>query len=247
MVFHNIVGNTITAVIDGQYYTMNINSPGAEEVCELLNDPEGQETRLTYLFNKAEGIKQFCNGEVEVKNNSVYYKGRVIDNVLTRKILQFIDEKLPYKPLIKFLERLMKNPSRRSVEQLYPFMEHEKLQISSDGKLIAYKGVRSDYYDIHSGTVYNGAGTTPPPFDRNEVDDDPARGCSYGYHVGSYEYASTWCGTVGHVMRVLVDPESVVSVPHGYNHAKVRCTEYTVLEEVFPSDMVQVSALNEEW
>lgn len=242
---YSIVGNTITCLIDSKLYTINIKRPEAAEISDILNDPSPDTEQLKYLFNKASAIKAYCKGEVEVKGNTVYYNDKPVHNAVTDRILEFMRKGLPYKPLIKFLERLMRNTSMRSVEQLYPFMEHAGLQITSDGMIIAYKGVRNDYYDVHSGTIRNMPGDSPERLNRNEVDDDPQSACSYGYHVGSWQYAS---GFGPRVMRVIVDPGSVVAVPYDCQSQKVRCTYYEVLDEVDVSnfDVDSVSPYNDE-
>lgn len=226
---YQIVGNTITCIVDGQVYTINTRRNEAEEICEILNDPNPDTDRLKLLFNRASAIESYCHNEVVVKGNQVFYEGKPIHNSVTKRILDFMSRGLPYKPLIAFLKRLMKNPSMNSVEQLYPFMEHVGLQITSEGMIIAYKGVRDNYYDCHSGTIRNMPGDSPESLRRNEVDDDPDVGCSYGYHVGSWQYAHTFGRRV---MRVLVDPAEIVSVPHECANQKVRCTYYEVLDEV---------------
>lgn len=233
-VAYNVVGNTLTCLINGKLYSMNTSCPEIQNAYDILNETPVDAEALLRVFNKVHAVAGYCEGDVKVEGNTITYKGRAIRNELTDKIIKFMDEGAPFKPLLKFMERLMKNPSKRSVDQLYPFMQHVGLQISSEGMLIAYKGVDANLKDVHTHSVDNSPGTTPPPFNRNEVDDDPNVGCSYGYHVGSWEYAS---GFGSRTMRVEVDPGVVVAIPHDCNHQKVRCTEYKVLDEVNVSDM----------
>jgi hypothetical protein len=59
------------------------------------------------------------------------------------------------------------------------------------------------------------------------VDDDANSACSFGLHVGTWDYASTF----GHgaTLTVRVDPANVVSVPHDCNTQKIRTCEYDVI------------------
>jgi hypothetical protein len=138
---------------------------------------------------------------------------------------------------------LQNNPSAASVAELYDFMSYKELPITEDGLLIAYKGVRSDGYSAHGnlgtvvtsgevndeGRILNRVGDVIEVA-RNQVDDDRARGCSFGLHVGSYGYAKDFGGYSGQLLTVSVDPADVVSVPTDSSFQKMRVSKYTVLE-----------------
>ena len=59
-------------------------------------------------------------------------------------------EGLPFEPLVKLFENLMKNISYQTRTQLYDFLEHKNLPITEDGCFLAYKAVNSDYKDKYS-------------------------------------------------------------------------------------------------
>jgi hypothetical protein len=63
---------------------------------------------------------------------------------------------------------------------------------------------------------------------RGKVDDDFRRGCSFGFHVGTREYATSWGPRT---MLVKVDPADVVSVPSDCECQKLRTSRYTVVCE----------------
>ena len=135
---------------------------------------------------------------------------------------------LPYKPLVRFLDKLMLNPSRRAVNELYTFLEHKNMPLTADGNFIAYKGVKHDFTDHYSGKFDNSVGQTLE-MARNKVCDDAEIGCSYGFHAGSYEYAKGYSSGGGHLMLVEIDPQDVVSVPHDCNCQKLRTAKYKVV------------------
>lgn len=74
------------------------------------------------------------------------------------------------------------------------------------------------------GVIPNFVGATVT-MDRRDVDDDFSQDCSYGLHVGSFKYASTFAT---HLLEVAVAPEDVVSVPK-YDTNKLRTCRYEVL------------------
>lgn len=168
---------------------------------------------------------------VTVAGGMVYYKGQVIHNAVAERIIQFMAENLPAEPLILFLENLMQNSSRHSVEQLYRFLENQKLPITEDGCFLGYKRVKDDWFDFHSGTIDNSIGKVIE-IERNLVDDDFSHDCSYGLHVGSIDYVRGF-NSGGHVLVVKVNPRDAVAVP-AEDHTKIRVCRYEVLEEADP-------------
>jgi hypothetical protein len=127
------------------------------------------------------------------------------------------------------MENLLENPSKRSVDELYGFLEKNNLPITPDGHFLAYKKVRNDYKDVYSGTMDNSPGqvVTMP---RNKVDDDKDRTCSVGLHFCSEGYLNHFGGE--RVVIVKVNPRDVVSIPSDYNNTKGRACQYEVIGEV---------------
>jgi len=158
----------------------------------------------------------------------VLYDGEAIHNLVVEKIMTFMRGGLPYKPLVKFLGKLMENPSSRSVNELYRFLEHKNMPLTADGNFLAYKGVNENFTDFYSGKFDNSVGKTLN-MRRNGVCDDANMGCSSGFHAGSYEYAKGYASGGGHLMVVEIDPRDVVSVPHDCSCQKLRTSKYVVV------------------
>ena len=124
----------------------------------------------------------------------------------------------------------MANPSRRAINELYSFLSHKNLPITDAGTFLAYKSVRSDYTDHHTGEFNNSIGNTLE-MTRNSVCDDHNQGCSVGFHAGSLEYASSFGGSGSVLLIVEIDPADVVSVPSDCNCQKLRTCKYKVVAE----------------
>lgn len=130
--------------------------------------------------------------------------------------------KLPYRSLVNFWRKLRTNPSHRAVQGLFRFLSKNHFPITEDGHFLAYKGVKADWKDCHTGTISNKIGLTVE-MPRNQVDENPNEACSSGLHVASYNYAHTGYGgghagsngEKGHTIVVRVDPADVVAVPYG--------------------------------
>ena len=158
---------------------------------------------------------------------------------LQKRLMEYAENGYPADAFVKFLDRLLSNPSRRSIETFYGFIEQQGLTIDAEGYVIGYKGVNQNLRDCHTGTVDNSPGQHPK-MDRRLVDDDPANECSTGFHFGGWEYAHTFGPRM---VLVKVDPANLVCVPHDCSQGKVRVCEYEVLKEVTPES--QMKALYE--
>jgi len=225
MIPYILTDNSLTIVVDGKALTMENSNPSFNEAKKLLSQEKYDE--LPNLFDTPMAVEKFAEGNISVSDGEVRYNNEVIHNHVVGRILDFMRQGLPYKPLVRFLDKLMDNPSRRAVNELYAFLEHKAMPLTPDGNFLAYKGVRSDYTDWHSGTCPNKVGDVNE-MPRRNVCDDANIGCSYGFHAGSLDYARHY-GNGGHLMVVEIDPSDVVSVPLDCDQQKLRTAKYKVV------------------
>ena len=218
--------NSLTVSVEGKTYTINSGHPSWRQAIESLKRKDYDSLKDLVSVKKA--FSAFTGDKVKVIDNQVFFNGEPIHNYLSDKILSFMEKGLPHESLIKFLERLMANPSRRAVNELYAFLSHKNLPVTDAGTFLAYKSVRSDYTDHYSGNFNNSIGNTLE-MTRNNVCDDHSQGCSVGFHAGSLEYASSFGGGESVLLIVEIDPADVVSVPSDCNCQKLRTCKYTVV------------------
>jgi len=225
MIPYILTDNSLTIVVDGKALTMESSNPSFNEAKKLLSEEKYNE--LPDLFDMPKAVERFAEGNIKVSDGEVSYKGEVIHNHVVGRILDFMRQGLPYKPLTRFVEKLMENPSRRAVNELYAFLEHKNMPLTPDGNFLAYKGVRSDFTDWHSGRFANEVGDVNE-MPRRNVCDNANIGCSDGFHAGSLDYARQY-GNGGHLMVVEIDPADVVSVPLDCDQQKLRTCKYKVV------------------
>jgi len=186
--------------------------------------------KLLDIMNPRQTMLKFTEGNISFDDSgAATYRGSEISNYVITKILELKAANLPWRPLAKFLDRLMANPSSRAVAELYRFLETENLPITDDGHFLAYKRVRENWLDFHSGKISNKIGESPS-MPRNEVDDDFNHGCSHGLHAGSLAYVAGF-NSGGHLIIVKIDPADVVSIPKE-DVRKLRTCRYTVMKEM---------------
>lgn len=221
--------NSITVVFNGEMPKVIRNDhPNFKKCREAIRNRDWN--NLHKLINVEETVRKYVSSNgIRVENGTLYYNNEPMHGLIVDRVFQFMREDLPFEPLIKFIENMMQNPSYRSRNELYSFLEHEGLPITEDGNFLAYKAVRNDYRDIYSGKFYNGIGcrvTMPRP----NVDDDCNRGCSAGLHAGSLDYVRNYGSGDSKFLIVKINPRDVVSVP-SEDSRKLRCCEYIVLSE----------------
>lgn len=216
---------------EGEQHSIGDTHPNFEAIIEALNEERWED--LNDLLSVRATVARELDGVEISDNGDVTFNGRPIHNTLADRIVQFMQRGLPWQPLARFLSNLMENPSNRAVNELYSFLENQGIALTPDGCFLAYKGVRSDFMDVYSGTFDNNVGQIHE-MPRNEVDDDADRTCSNGFHVGAHKYATSWAGS-GNVMLVKVNPRDAVSVPADHDAQKLRVCRYEVVEIAPPA------------
>ena len=220
----------IAATINGVSYTIDTDHPKYKPALGAIRSRDWD--TFIDLVNITQQVQGYFSGSgVQIVNGAVTFNGEIIHNSLTGRILKFMRDDLPYEPLLKFFGNLMQNPSSRAVNELYDFLEAGELPITEDGCFLAFKNVRSNYMDIHSGTFRNQVGDVCE-MARNRVDEDKERTCSYGLHFCSIAYLPHFSDCAGgHTMIVKINPADVVAIPADYNNTKGRTCRYEVVSE----------------
>lgn len=220
-----ITDQNVTVCYDGETHIVKRTDKLGEQLITALKAKDMDS--IPDLVSAAKRIESFSKGNFVVKDGEIYVNGVVAPTVLGNKIVRFSEEGLPFEPLVKFAKNLQANPSYRSVNELFQFLEKNDHPLTENGNFIAYKKVRDDFMDVHSGTFDNSVGNVVE-MPRNQVNEDATQTCSHGLHVANYDYASHFYGG-GVMLEVEVNPADVVAVPVDYNQAKMRVCKYKVL------------------
>ena len=220
----------ITVVLDGERHSINAGNTLFSKALDAYKADDwdtfvacvNPTIRLKSLYASYEGI--------EVKDGNLYVFGDPVHSTLANRVISFLEHGLDCVHLFKFILKLNLNPSKRAVDELYTFLEHRALPITDNGNFLAYKAVREDFTDKHTGKFLNTVDAVLE-MPRNKVDDDKNIGCSYGFHAGTIEYAKQFSGGYGHIMLVEINPSDVVSIPTDCEFQKLRTCKYKVVGE----------------
>ena len=226
--------------------TVNESDENYNKIKKLLNGKSKNKLKtIEKLINTPMNTITEAISEVKgfsINKNVITYNGDAVEPFFGSKILEFRNAKKPYEYLLKFYERVNQNPSTNSRKQLFKFLTHNEFPFTEDGCFIAFKSIKQNFTDHHSGKMDCSIGTIAE-MPREQVQDDPNSACSTGLHIGTFKFANDFGGNNNIMVAVLVDPKDVVSVPHDSHHQKCRCCRYKILKTItapFPKDQVVI-------
>lgn len=245
---YNLSDDAIVVFYEGKPYSVRKDNANFEPLKKAIF--EARYDDVPQYLDIAKAVEDFVEGEVEVRDEVVYYKGKHrLHGVVVDKLLEMLRSGMKDStPITNFISALMTNPSSNSVDQLYTFLGYKSLPITPQGMVLGYKGVKEDFYSstgnadtiVLQGTtneshqIFNGVGETIE-VQRRCVDDNKDNHCSHGLHVGSYDYANSWAGNGGRLLLVEFDPQDAVSVPTDCSYQKLRVSKYKVVSDITDS------------
>jgi hypothetical protein len=148
-------------------------------------------------------------------------------------------------PLLRFLNRVQLNPRKDIAVELYEFLESGNLPITEDGFILAYKRVRPNFFDVHSGTMDNSPGKVVSLPSYEAVDANRYNDCSVGLHFCSLAYIEAGLARFvepgNRLVQLLIDPADIVAIPTDYNRSKGRAWKYTVIRELDWNDRIKAN------
>jgi hypothetical protein len=236
--------NSLTIFWEGKPYTLRSDHANFVLARQAIIDARYDE--LGDLLDIAKSVENFIEGDIEVRDEVVYYKGHRLHGVVVDKLLEMLRAGMKDSaPLVNFITRLQANPSANSVNELYSFLSYKSLPTTEEGKILGYKGVQEDFWSSTGNAdtivtqgrtnerhqIFNGVGETIEVA-RKCVDDNKDNHCSFGLHIGSHDYADGWAGSSGRLLVVEFDPEDAVSVPTDCNFQKLRVCKYKVVSDI---------------
>ena len=241
-----LTDSTLTVSLDGRPEIFHRDAVTFEQALDVLRDEDlpydEKVARLVKLARPVQLLADIDDSRVTISGRRVLFDGEGVPSALTNKILEIQTLGLPLAPWKRFMVRLFSNPNRSAQAELNQFLDYGNLPITEDGCFLAYKRVRENYRDVHSGKFDNSVGEVVS-MPRSEVDADRNRTCSSGLHFCSQEYLRNFLRGSGRIMVLKIDPADVVSIPTDYNNTKGRCWRYEVVGEL----SLDTEAAREAW
>lgn len=255
-IFYTRHNGGITMVFNGKHNVVANDHPNFSQILNKLRlrefDKVGELMDISKSISAKGVSKKLPGRRVFVQKGKVFYddskNGKVVElhGTLVDRIMQDLGKPSFEKygeALLMFLDNIKKNKIKDIREELYEWLMSGKTPITYDGCFLAYKNVRYDYKDLHSGKMDNSVGCIPR-MPQDKVDPNRNNECSVGLHFASLGYMSSYVrGEKGHTMIVKVNPRHVFAIPKDYQFQKGRASEYFVVGEYKGS--LDVDAFND--
>lgn len=222
---YTMTNESISIYWDGKMHTVQKGTANFMALKKAINEENWD--AIPKNLTIANSLNDYVKGKFSLTGGTLKFDGKDIPYDLGTRIKEMATKGEDPTPLFKFWEKLQKNPSYRSVHQLWGFLNQKGIPFTKDGNFLAYKSVRQDYRDHHSGQWTNKPGVINE-MPRNQISDDPEVACHEGFHVGALEYAKTF-GSNGRIVVCEIDPANVVCVPHDHSQQKMRVCKYKVI------------------
>lgn len=227
--------NYVSVVLDGKAHQATRGQATFKQLHRALE--RGQWSRVPKLVTLTAQMAERTHGKVDVNAEGVFYKGQVVDNSLSAKIMELIEHGQSVTGWLRFMDNLYQQPDVATVNEVYEWLNSGRFCLTSDGCFLAYKVVDNNYKDKHTNTVDNHVGSRPL-MARSEVDPNCHVECSRGFHFCSLPYIPSFYERGDHIMILKVNPADVVAIPRGYGFSKGRTWTYEVIGEVEPDEML---------
>lgn len=231
MLSFTIGRSTISVFLDGEFFTIDDSHANYEPLLGELRKPSEERdlSAIKDFVTIRNMIEAMSFGRVQIDDAAIYFEGSAVNNYMTQRMLEIIQQGLNIEPWALFMDNVFDNPAAYARDELYEWMEKANMPLTPDGCFLAFKKVRSDYTDCHTGRFDNSPGNILE-MDRAGCDTNRHNHCSSGFHFCSVGYLRSFGGQ--RVVVVKINPRDVTSIPSDYQYTKGRTCRYEVVAEL---------------
>ena len=225
--------DSVTVFVAGKPFTVASDNPRYDELkaaisagdLDLVDGIVNASTRLTKVLG--------VYGDVAVFAGHVTFQGRPVKTSLVERLLKMVNQGRDPEPYARFLDRVMRNPTKDAISMLFDWVEKADLPILPDGRFLAYRYVNMAYLDAHTRTMDNTPGRVIR-MPREACDENHQNTCSRGLHFCNHTYLKSMSGYRCLIMAE--DPADVVSFPQDGGGSKGRTEKHEALFEISMDD-----------
>jgi hypothetical protein len=152
---HMHTNNGITVFSEEGPIEVPAHSLKYQLIINALNENQSDKELIEIaLQSENQMVADFSAGRVKYENGELTASGINIPDSIVNRVRRIIEAGITnIKPWVYFLDKLIDNPSRASVESLYDWLEYQGLPLAQDGDVLGYKSVNSDYYSHTAGNT----------------------------------------------------------------------------------------------
>lgn len=228
-VAYSIGAKSVTIMKDGDIHMLDDTDQRFTKIKALLQKKKPDIDKALKMMDLQTAVERSSAGRVSIGPEGVTFEGREVGGYMAERLAAMAGSGMDVKPWMHFMDNLQENPQDDIREDIFRWMEAGKMPITEDGCIVAFKKVRGDFKDVHSGKFDNSVGAVVA-MPREQCDMNRHQTCSTGLHFCSADYLSQFVGQ--RVMVVKIDPRDVTAIPTDYNNSKGRCCRYEVTGEL---------------
>jgi len=231
---------------DGKPFTVADTHPCFGEIEQAIRNNNEQLVhqlinRSTMLATNPHVVHQRV--EVDPVAGVIYVDGLPIENTLVSRVISMALEGYQIESMVAFIDNLYQNPSKKTIDRIYAWLEAGEMPITDDGHFIAYKRVNNDLTSFYDNTTKHVVGEVTA-MERYRCDDRTEETCSTGLHFCSYGYLSKYYSGMGRILVLKINPADVVAIPDDYGTSKGRACKYLVVGELTIEQTSEVETVN---
>ena len=126
----SLVNETLTLIIDNgkKVLTAKSDNPRWHDILEAYRYQNKE--RLEALVSLKTIVDEYSSGKLSVNSAGVTYNGRPMHTIDSERVMAFLKNNLPFKPLANYIEKKAKNPSKRAIDEMYNFLENRSMPLT---------------------------------------------------------------------------------------------------------------------
>jgi hypothetical protein len=223
--------SSITLLFNGDVHSIDESHINYTSIRDELKKPvsERDVDQIIEWASVKRAVEIMTEGRVTVTDNEIKFDGKPVHNYMTKRMMDLLLDGFDLTPWAKFMNNVYDNPAAYAHDELYEWMEKADMPLTDDGHFLAFKKVRANFTDCHTGKFDNSPGTVIE-MPREMCDPVRSNHCSTGFHFCSVGYLSSFSGQ--RVVIVKINPRDVTSIPNDYGFTKGRCCRYEVVAEL---------------
>jgi hypothetical protein len=225
----SVGAKSITVMQAGEVHMLDDTDARFSKIKVLLEETPPKLEQALKMMDIQKVIQEVTAGRVKITPEGVTFGGQPVGGYMAERLAAMAGAGINVTPWMLFMDNLQENPQNDIRDDVFKWMEAGKMPISEDGCIIAFKKVRRDYKDVHSGKLDYSVGQVVQ-MSREQCDTNRHQTCSTGLHFCSADYLRNFGGE--RVMIVKIDPRDVTAIPSDYNNSKGRCCRLEVTGEL---------------
>lgn len=236
-----LLPSTVQIFFDGKPKQIDKQHPNYDkiraEIAEHNKAGKIRSSKLEEIHNLIDvkrGLEVKSGGLIKVVDQRVFIGETPVDGRLGTRLFEAVNSgnKRDIDRFSKFHGKIVAaENSGKLIKRLFDFVAGRGLGIDDDGDIIAFKVVRSNFKDKHSGTMDNSVGKIVE-MPRSAVNDNDNVTCYHGLHVCAPSYIKHFSSGSDILVACKIDPADFVSIPTDYNDAKARVCRYKVIAKI---------------